>query len=527
MQKLRKLIILLLALILTAVTLFIAPGCLLPQSQRALNLSDSGPITLDPAVSSELSSHAYIMQLFSGLVALDNDLKPVPDIAERWQKSQDGKSYTFFLRKGSKFHDGKEVTAQDFKFSWERACNPKTESQTAAMYLNDIVGVNDVIEGKATEIRGVEIIDNYTIKVNIDAPKAYFLAKLSYPTAFVVDKTNVAQGGKWWHKPNGTGPFKLKEWQEGQILVLESNKLYYRQPSILNRVDFHLLSGTPMELYEMGKIDVAQVYTDYIERASDKKGPFYKELNIFPELSLYYIGFNVQKPPFDDINIRNAFCHAVNKERVIKITMKGSVANAKGIIPPGMPGHNDKLPGIEYNVAKAKSLIASSKYKSVAQLPPITITTSGWGGDISTSLGAIIQDWRENLGVEVTVRQIEPEAFLYYLRREADEMFMLGWVADYPDPQNFLDNLFHTGASYNTGNYSNTIVNKLLDQAAIESDDSTRINLYHQAEQTILTEAACFPLWYNTSYILTKPYVKNFKLNPMGIPELRQVYLEK
>ena len=106
-------------------------------------------------------------------------------------------------------------------------------------------------------------------------------------------------------------------------------------------------------------------------------------------------------------------------------------------------------------------------------------------------------------------------------------MFMLGWVADYPDPQNFLDNLFHTGASYNTGNYSNSKVDNLLEQAAIESDDTTRINLYRQAEQIILSEAACFPIWYQTNYILTKPYVKNYKLNPMGIPEFREVYLEK
>lgn len=511
----------------TIAILLLATGCPIPQAQEVLNLSDLGPITLDPAVSSDSSSHVYIMQIFSGLVALDDDLNPIPDIAESWQKSQDGKTYTFFLRKGVKFHNGKDVTAQDFKFSWERSCNPKTGSQTAAMYLNDIIGVKDVIEGRATEISGLEVIDDYTIKVTIDDPKAYFLAKLSYPTAFVVDKTNIAQGENWWSKPNGTGPFKLKEWQVGQVLILESNKLYYKQPPRINQINFQLLSGTPMELYEMGKIDIAEVYTDYIDRATDKNGPFYKELNVFPELSTYYIGFNVNKPPFDDANVRNAFCHAVDKERVIKITMKGTVANANSIVPPGMPGNNENLPGIEYDIDKAKSLIANSKYKSVTEFPPIQITVSGWGGDISTSLGAIIQDWRENLGVDITVRQIEPEIFLYYLPEEVDEMFMIGWVADYPDPQDFLENLFYTGASYNTGNYSNNTVDELLDQAAIEPDHTTRMNLYHKAEKIILDEAACLPLWYNTSYILVKPYVKNYKINPMGIPMLSQAYIEK
>lgn len=516
------------SILLCAIVLLpLVVGCILQPSGGVLSLSDTGPITLDPAVSSELSSHAYIMQIFSGLVSLDDELKPAPDIAERWQKSPDGKAYTFFLRKGVKFHDGKEVTADDVKFSWERACNPRTGSQTASMYLNDIVGANDVLAGRATDIRGIEVIDNHTIKVTIDAPKAYFLAKLSYPTAFIVDKTNVAQGERWWYKPNGTGPFKLKEWQEGKILVLQPNELYYQQVAKVSRIDFHLLAGTPMELYETDKIDVAQIYPEYIERASDKKGPFYKELTTFPELSLHYIGFNVRKPPFDDVNVRSAFCYAVNKERVIKITMKGTVAKAKGIIPPGMPGHNEKLSGFDYDVAKAESLIANSKYKSADKLPPIAITISGWGGDIGISLGAIIQDWRENLGVNVTVRQIEPQIFLYHLNEEVDEMFMLGWVADYPDPQDFLDNLFYTGASYNSGNYSNPALDKLLDQAAREPEHATRINLYHQAEQMVLDEAACLPLWYNTAYLLIKPYVKNYRLNPMGMPAFNQVYIKK
>src|SRR4030043_345417 len=134
MKKVQQIVIIFVSVFAIA-TLFLATGCPLTQAQEALNLSDLGPITLDPAVSSDSSSHTYIMQVFSGLVALDDNLKPVPDIAEQWQKSQDGKTYTFILRKGVKFHNGKEVTAQDFKFSWERACNPKTASQTASMYL--------------------------------------------------------------------------------------------------------------------------------------------------------------------------------------------------------------------------------------------------------------------------------------------------------------------------------------------------------------------------------------------------------
>ena len=157
-------------------------------SEDVLNLWDTGPVTLDPAISSEMSSHAYVMQIFSGLVRLDDELEVGPDIAESWQKSEDGKTFTFHLRQGVKFHDGNEVRAEDFKYSWERACDPETGSQTAATYLGDIVGVNDKLAGEVEEISGLKVIDDYTIEVTIDAPKAYFLCKLTYPTAFVVEQ---------------------------------------------------------------------------------------------------------------------------------------------------------------------------------------------------------------------------------------------------------------------------------------------------------------------------------------------------
>lgn len=496
-------------------------------NQDVLNLWDAGPITLDPAISGEMTSHTYIMQIFSGLVCLDDELTPLPDIAQSWQKSQDGKKYTFYLRQGVKFHDGREAKAADFKYSWERACNPKTGSQTAATYLGDIVGVKDVLAGETKEIEGVKVIDDYTLQVNIDAPKAYFLAKLTCPTAFVVDRTNVESGKEWWRKPNGTGPFQLKEWKPDQLLVLERNELYYRGPAKVDQVVFHLLSGVPIDMYEMGKIDVAPVYQDYIDRVGDETSPLYRELIVLPELSLYYIGFNTQKPPFDDANIRRAFCHAVNKQRVIELTFKGMANKAEGIIPPGMPGYNENVTEISYDVAEAERLIAASKYGDISNLPPITVTVSGWGGNIPDYLGAIIYQWQENLGVEVTVRQLEPENFLYYLKEEKDELFMLGWVADYADPQNFLDNLFYTGSEYNVSEYSNPELDALLDDAAIEEDIAIRFSMYQQAEQRIIDQAPCLPLWFSVNYVLAKPYVKNYKPSPMGIPNLSQVYIER
>jgi oligopeptide transport system substrate-binding protein len=493
-----------------------------PTGEGVLNLYDVDPLTLDPAAAGDITSAEYITQLFSGLVRLDDNLEPAPDIAERWQVSNGGQTYTFYLRQDVKFHDGREVKAEDFKYSWERACNPQTKSLTAATYLGDIVGVREVLAGKAKEISGVKVIDDYTLEVTIDAPKSYFLSKLTYPTAFVVDRANVESGGEWWRRPNGTGPFRLKQWEEGKQLVLERNELYYGELAKVSQVAFHLWSGMPMDMYETGEIDVTGVGISYIEKVTDEAGPFYQDLRVTPELSFSYIGFDTTKPPFDDVNIRLAFSQAIDKDKVVSLVFKGMMRRADGILPPGMPGYNEGLSGLSFDISKAKELIASSKYGDVSRLPPITITTAGWGGLISQDLEAIVYQWRQNLGVEVKVRQLEPERFPY-LKEEKDEMFYTGWVADYPHPQDFLDVLFYTGADYNYGGYSNPEIDALLDRAGVEQNSELSLALYQQAEQKLVADAACLPIYFGQSYILVKSYVEGYKLNPLGFARLNEV----
>jgi oligopeptide transport system substrate-binding protein len=493
-----------------------------PTAEGVLNLYGIDPLTLDPAAAGDMTSAEYIIQLFSGLVHLGDNLEPAPDIAERWQVSNGGQTYTFYLRQDVKFQDGRQVKAEDFKYSWERACNPQTRSLTAATYLGDIIGVREVLAGKAKEISGVKVIDDYTLEVTINAPKSYFLSKLTYPTAFVVDRANVEKGGEWWRTPNGTGPFRLKQWAEGNLLVLERNEFYYGDLAKVSQVAFHLWGGVPMNMYETGEIDITDVSSSYIEKATDKAGPFYQDLRVTPELSFFYIGFDTTKPPFDDVNIRRAFSQAIDKDKLVSLVFKGMMQRADGILPPGMPGYNEGLAGLSFDVAKAKELIASSKYGDVSQLPPITITTVGWGGLISQDLEAIVYQWRENLGVEVKVRQLEPERFPY-LKEEKDEMFYTGWLADYPHPQDFLDVLFYTGADYNYGGYSNPEIDAILDRAGVEQNSELSLALYQQAEQKLVTDAACLPLWFGQNYILVKSYVEGYKLNPLGYARLNEV----
>lgn len=515
--------------IILAVFSLLLAGCLPAQGATAsgvLNLFGTDPITLDPAVAGDANSSQYITQIFSGLIRLDDSLKPVGDIAASWQVSSDSKTYTFELKHGVKFQSGREVKAADFKYSWERACDPATGSTTASTYLSDIVGVNDVLTGKTKDISGVKVIDDYTLQVTIDAPRSYFLARMSYPTFFVVDRANVESGGDWWRNPNGTGPFKLKQWNTNQLLVLEQNDLYYGDPAKISEVDFHLYAGVPMNLYETGQIDVTGVGTDNIDRVTDPTGSFYQQLEIVPEISLYYIGFNCTKPPFDDVNIRRAFSMAIDKDKIISLVFRDMVQRADGILPPAMPGYNKSLIGLGFDVNKAKELIKASKYGDVSKLPPITLTTGGEGGVISSYLTAIIDEWRQNLGVEVKVRQLEPERFNYDLKQEKDEMFDFGWIADYPHPQDFLDVLFYSGGENNIGEYSNAEVDTLLDKANVEPDTSKSFALYQQAEQKLVDDAACIPLFFGESYLLVKPYVKGYEPNPLGFVDYSRVSVE-
>jgi len=526
----KKLLLILSIVLLSG--LFLA-GCITTVSAPAvvgsgvLKMYGIDPITLDPAVSAEMTSHEYVTQIYSGLVRPDDNLEPAPDIAERWEISQDRRTYTFYLRKDVMFQDGRKVTAADFKYSWERACDPATGSNVAGTYLGDIVGVRDVLEGRAREISGIKVIDDYTFRVTIDVPKSYFLSKLTYPTTYVVDKANVSKGKEWWRKPNGTGPFKLTEWNENNLLVLERNEKYYGGVAGVGRVEFQLWSGLPMNMYETGQIDIAGVSVIYIDRVTDKAGPFYKELQVTPELSFSWIGFNTTKPPFDDVNVRRAFTLALDKDRIVSLVFRNLVQRADGILPPGIPGFNKSLVSPGYDVAKAKELIAGSKYGDVSKLPPITLTTSGYGGEISMALDAIVSEWRDNLGVEVTVRQLEPDRYIYYLKEEKNELFDMGWIADYPHPQDFLDVLFHTGAENNFAEYSNPDVDALLDKAAVEADNEKSLGLYQQTEQMLMDDAACLPLWFGENYMLVKPYVEGYKLTPLGFAWLEKVRIGK
>lgn len=493
---------------------------------NTLTLPGDEPVTLDPHLSSDASSAEYIVELFSGLVTLDRDLNLQPDIATEWKVSEDGTLYTFKLRDDAKFANGKPITARDFKYSLERSCDPATESPVSDTYLGDIVGCRDKLRGRAREVSGVRVVDDYTLEIEIDAPKVYFLMKLTYPTAFVVDQEAVEKGGRAWatESPNGSGPFKLQEYTFGEKVVLVPNPNYYGEPKpSLEQIVYTLSGGSAMTRYETGELDLTPVGLADIDRVLDPASPFNKELTIADVLSISYIGLNAEQPPFDDVKVRQAFNLAVDKTALSRVVLRELAEPATGILPPGMPGYNPDIQGLGFDPERARQLLDESQY--AGNLPDITLHVSGAGGAAPRTIEAIVEMWRQNLGVEVAIEQTEFATFLSDLNRRPNpyQMYSIGWIADYPDPQDFLDILFHCKSLDNHSGYCNPKVDRLLEEARVETDEARRFELYRQAEELLLNDGAWVPLFYGKQYWLTKPYVQDMSFPAAIVPRMKYV----
>ena len=488
------------------------------------------PPTLDPHLTSDTTSSGVVVEIFGGLVTFDTDLNLVPDLAESFEISADSLTYTFVIRDTAVFHSGKPVTSSDIKWSLERAVNPDTASPVAETYLGDIIGVEDVLNGVTDKISGVAVIDDKTIQIKIDSPKAYFLQKLTYPTAYVLDRENVESGGRnWTDDPNGTGPFKLIEYKIGERLILERHDSYHLGAAGLKRIQMNLAGGSSMAMYENDEIDITGVGLFDLERIKDPSDPLHSDLLVAnPSFSISYVGFNAQQPPFDDPKFRQALNHAVNKELIAKEVLADLVVPAYGILPPGFPGHNEKLDGLRYDPVLAKKLLSESAYADPSSRPRIIVTIPGSGGTPNLDLEVIINMWEDELGVEVEIQQVEWATYLRDLDRQKFQAYAgLGWEADYPDPQDFLDILFHSESENNNGAYSNAEVDSILEAARVEVDVVKRMDLYRQAEELIVADAPWLPLWFaGERHLLIKPYVKGYVVTPMIVPKMRHVYIE-
>ena len=407
------------------------------------------------------------------------------------------------------------------------------KSVNAQNYLGDIEGVSEKLAGSATEVSGVRVVDDRTVEFTIDAPKAYFLAKLSYPTAFVLDRNQVTGDGSWLEQPNGTGPFRLGTYDVGELIVLERNELYHLGPPHIESVHMILSGGSAMIMYENDEIHLTGVGLDDLPRLLNPEDELHDELKRSPQdFDVFYLGMNVNMPPFDDVNVRRALNHAVDLQTIADVVLDGRVSPARGVIPPGFPSYTPNLRSYDFNPDLARELMESSSYADAWKsdsLPRITLSLSGsFGAAVPPYLEVIIEQWNQELGIQVDIQQTEWATYLEDVKDAKYQLFSIGWIADYPDPENFLDILFHSESANNNTRYSNPEVDRLLEEARTERDKTRRFQIYNQAEQIVLDEAPWVWTWFSgEGYALIKPEVSDYYLLQMSIPKYRYIYFNR
>ena len=481
--------------------------------------------TLDPALANASNSIMAMGLLFEGLVRLDSKLNIQPAGAQNWDISGDGKMYTFHIRPGLRWADGSPVTAEDFRWSIERALAKENSAGSASYYLSNISGAADWNAGKAPGLSGVTVKDAATLQIHIDTPGVFFLYQIGFAAADVVPKKLVDQYGKdWVNHAWGTGPFKLKEWRHGERLLFEPNPYYWRGSVPLDGIDMPLVQDpkTAYDLYRTGQVDLmgSQQFPNALAPQA-AANPDFKQI---PQFFDTYVGFNNKKTPLDNVKLRRAFALAVDKKTLADKVLGGGVVATDHIVPPGMPGFYPGLKPLAFDPTAAKQELAGAGFANGNGLPKLSIAYTGGQSDFDKVAATLQQMWKQNLGVTVQVQGEEQAKFNDDLTAMANnpetstiQLYLSVWGADYPDPQNFLTQQLHTGVGNNNGHYSNPQFDKLTEAADVEKDPAHRMDLYHQAEQIAVDEVGWLPLYNTKGNLLMKPTVHGLVYTAQGL----------
>lgn len=474
------------------------------------------PATLDPALSQDSVTNDLMAHIHEGLVGWGSDGTIQPRLAERWDISPDRRVYTFHLRPGLIFHNGAPVTAADVKWSWERACDPRLESPIPEDYLGDIVGVADVIAGKAPNIAGVRATDPLTLEVQLVAPRAFFLGKLTYPIASVlpegfIQKGEVVGGAK---QMIGAGPFKVIQLTPEAEVKLEGFEGYFRGAPAVRDLTYLIVkdSSTRVNLLRGGKLDWAGLPpTDvdafrrdpnFVLLESDRPGTF-------------YVGMNGQVyPPFADVRVRRAFNHAVDRTRLVRDLLGGFGTVAEGILPPSVPNLPRKKPTLGYDPARSRALVAEAGWSG--RLPPLELVVSDPTGDRKRMAELIVSMLRENLGVDARVKQVESGVLIHKATRRELGFFLGSWYMDYLDPENLLSGLLSSRGQNRTG-YDSPTFNALCARADAMPDGPQRMRVYADAEDLAIRDAVWIPLYHPREVIAVRKGIEGFVSNPLGM----------
>jgi ABC-type transport system substrate-binding protein len=473
---------------------------------------NTNPTTLDPALIVDVTGGALSAKLFNGLVRIGDDLGIKPDIAQQWEISHDETVYTFTLKKGIYFANKREVKANDFKYSFERTVDPKTKSPNSWIFEN-IIGARDFMDGRADDIKGIVVKNDYTLELRLKKPFSPFLSLLTMTAAYVVPKEEAEKwGADFSSHPIGTGPFLLKSWLPNREIVLQKREDYFEEPARVKGIIYRIIPEdlTAVTEFEIGNIDVLTIpASEYSQYRKDRgKRDFISSIE---GLNTYYLGMNCSRPPFDNLNLRKAISYAIDTEKILNTIYEQRGRPAAGPLPDLLrtwviKNHH------EYNPQKARAIILKEGMEGATLHFYITADQE------VVDIAEVIQSYIRAAGIKVEIKQLEWSAYKEAVNRGEPDMFYLSWWADYPDPENFLFPLFHSsnhGAAGNRTRYTNAIVDVLIEEGRNTLDEKKRNSLYRKAEELIVADAPWVFLWHRTDFTIRQPGVKHYRIYPI------------
>jgi oligopeptide transport system substrate-binding protein len=476
--------------------------------------------TVDPAMVQDGDTIDVLQQVYEGLTAWSPENTPVGNLAESWEVSPDGKTYTFKIRQGVKFHSGREVKAEDFKYSLERVADPALNSPTVLTYLGDIVGLKDKVEKRAKEISGVKVVDDSTLTITIDKPRPYFLARLTYPASFVVDKDFAKMGVEITDVKGmiGTGPYKAERFEPEQIVILASNKDYWGGAPAIDKIERPTIKDalTRLNKFKNGEVDLTRIERSDIAGIQNDSA-LKDQLHLFDRPSMYYMGMNVGMAPFDNKLVRQAFAYAIDRNKITADVLGGVNSPAKAIIPPGIPGYRENAPSFDHDPAKAKQLLSEAGYPNGQGFPKVVMYHRDGQPDVKLVAEALVTQLRQNLGIEATTQEVPWATYLARHNKDELPLFHMRWGADYLDAENFLSVLLAGYSNENHVKYRNPTYDALCGKAdTLIGSESERIKLYQQAEDIVLNDAPFVPIYYEKQAELISPRVKDMRESAFG-----------
>lgn len=506
------------------------------RTQTLLLGNGAEPADLDPQVITAYTDGNLIMALFEGLTALDeHTAEPVPAAAERWEISPDQLTWTFHLRPNLKWSNGEPLIANDFILSWRRLLAPALGAENA-YYLHAVGNAKRLNEGDLTDPAslGLAAPNDRTLVVTLERPTPQFAMQVAQPSTCPVhlptlQKFDAAtRRGTAWTRPGnhvGNGPFILREWAPNARISVAKNPHYRDAASVrLREIVFFPTEHPDVDERNFRAGQVHATHTLPLAKVSGWRERDPARLRVDPFLQTVFLRFNTTRPPLDDVRVRRALLLAIDRETLSRTVLRGTRAPAFSLTPPGTGGYTARASAAT-DFDAARELLREAGFEGGRGLPALEIQCRN--DEIQPQVAEVLQaTWKRELGIQLALAPSEQKIWLQNQQSLAYMITISSWIADYPDPGNFLE-LFTGGGGYNWTGWSGAQFDRLLAAAATATDPAGRFAQFQEAEEELLRGAPIAPIFHGAQIYLLDPSVKGWPAAPLGTRRYQQVYLEE